>query len=63
MTATFWGPDFDALQQIDPEIAAVVTGAWVVGVESSSLPHAARTSERAATPANASCERLRTACR
>ena len=22
---TFWGPDFDALQQIDPEIAGVVT--------------------------------------
>ena len=23
---TFWGPDFDALQQLDPEIADVVTG-------------------------------------
>ena len=23
---TFWGPDFDALQQVDPEIAGVVTG-------------------------------------
>ena len=21
---TFWGPDFDALQQVDPEIAGVV---------------------------------------
>ncbi|HET9519162.1 MAG TPA: serine hydroxymethyltransferase [Actinoplanes sp.] len=26
MTATFWGPDFSALQQTDPEIAEVVLG-------------------------------------